>query len=198
MYERTLHAAAKVALRALSWGRRTPRGASCESPGQIWPLTPSPGRMVSITPCCSRSWSRGTLRIVEAAVRVDVRDEVPGDEAISPGGSHGGEDGKQGPKVRVHGLSVQTHTRAHATKLRCHAVRTYKQNGHSHKTRHTNECSSAQHGRRHMAAVDPARHRLRRAGTTLRVTRAADESVVCAVVDVRGRRNRISVEISPR
>ena len=33
---------------------------------------------------------------------------------LSPGGSHGGEDGKQGPKVRVHGLSVQdthTHTR---------------------------------------------------------------------------------------
>ena len=52
--------------------------------------------------------------MMEAAVRVDVRDEVPGDEAISPGGSHGGEDRKERPKVRMHGLSVQdthTHTR---------------------------------------------------------------------------------------
>ena len=90
--------------------------------------------------------------MMEAAMRVDVRDEVPGDEAISPGGSHGGEDRKERPKVRMHGLSVQdTHTGTRdETKVPRGA---YIQNRHSHKTRHTNECSSAQHGRRQRGVV---------------------------------------------
>ena len=74
------------------------------------------------------------LTMMEAAVRVDVRDEVPGDEAIgflcpyrrAVGTAHGGEDGDDGLNVHEHGLSVNQRTRRNSGATRCvHTKRTF-------------------------------------------------------------------------